>query len=366
MAVAAALLPQSVSAHAQLVQSDPAPNAVLAAPPSSVSLIFTEPVTPAGAGIKVFSPSGRQVAGPVGTRGSVLTSVLSSTEDGTYVVSWQVLAADTHPSRGVFAFVVARPSANPYAALLDAGQIGTTTPLGLALQALARWVHFAGFALAFGAVAYEALTRSKQRARWLVGAGIVLLIAAEPLLLVAQLASLSFDGDTAIAVLGSGFGRLLGLRLAAALMLWAVWKMEAAWPILVLGAVVALLDGASAHAIQGAASAGVVLVAVHVGAMGLWAGGVVAFLRAPDRRFARFAAGTFAIAALSGLVLALVHTGSLNALGATDYGHVLMVKVLVVGVALGAVTLRRHRIEGGVVVMIVGLAALLAALPPPR
>jgi copper transport protein len=364
--VAAALLPQAASAHAQLVQSDPAPNAVLAAAPATVSLIFTEPVTPAGAGIKVFSPSGRQVAGPVVTRGSVLSSAISSTEDGTYVVSWQVLAADTHPSRGVFAFVVVRPSANPYSPLLNAGEIGTTTPLGLALQALARWVHFAGFALAFGAVAYEVLTRSKERARWLVGGGIVLLIAAEPLLLLAQLASLSFDGDTAIAVLASAFGRLLGLRLAAALMLWAVWKMEAAWPILALGAAVALLDGAGAHTVQGAAAAGVVLFAVHVGAMGLWAGGLAAFLRAPDPRFTRFAIATFAIAALSGLVLALAHTGTLHALGATEYGYILIVKVLVVGVALGAAVLRRHRVEGGMVLVIVGLAALVAALPPPR
>ncbi len=364
--MAAALLPQAASAHAQLVQSDPAPNAVLAAPPATVSLIFTEQVTPAGAGIKVFSPSGKQVAGRVAVRGSVLSSSIGSTEDGTYVVSWQVLAADTHPSRGVFAFVVVQPSANPYSALLNASEIGTTTPEGLALQGLARWEHFAGFALAFGAVAYEMLTRSKLRARWLVGTGIVLLIAAEPMLLLAQLASLSFDGDTAIAVLASGFGRLLGLRLAAALMLWAVWNMEAAWPILALGAVVALLDGASAHAVPGAAVPGVVLVAVHVGAMGLWAGGLAAFLRAPDPRFTRYAVGTFGIAAMSGLVLALAHTGSLHALDATEYGYVLIVKVLAVGVALGAVALRRHRVEGGVVVTVVGLAALLAALPPPR
>ncbi len=364
--MAAALVPQAASAHAQLVQSDPAPNAVLSTPPANVSLIFTEPITPAGAGIKVFSPSGKQVAGPVAARGSVLTSPLNSAEEGTYVVSWQVLAADTHPSRGVFAFEVVKSSTNPYSTLLSSGEIGTTTPLGLALQAIARWVHFAGFALAFGAVAYEVVTRSKERARWLVGTGIVLLIAAEPLQLVAQLASLSFDGDTAIAVLASGFGRLLGLRLAAALVLWAVWRMETAWPILVLGTVVALLDGVSAHAVQGAGAAGVVLVALHIVAMGLWAGGLAAFLRKPDPRFARFAIATFAIAASSGLVLALAHSGSLQALAGTEYGYVLVLKVLVVGAALGAVVLRRHRVEAGVVLAIVGLAALLAALPPPR
>ena len=35
------------------------------------------------------------------------------TDMGTYIVSWQVFAADTHPSRGVFAFAIGRPSSKP-------------------------------------------------------------------------------------------------------------------------------------------------------------------------------------------------------------------------------------------------------------
>src|SRR4029077_6151330 len=95
-ALAFALLPQVVLAHAQLVQSDPPPKAVLQSVPAAVTLLFTEPMTPAGTGIRVFSPSGRQVAGSAAVRGAVLTAPLESTETGTFVVTWQVFAADTH------------------------------------------------------------------------------------------------------------------------------------------------------------------------------------------------------------------------------------------------------------------------------
>ena len=322
-------------------------------------------MTPAGAGIKVFSPSGKQVAGPAVARGSVLSAAVETGESGTFVVSWQVLASDTHPSRGAFAFAVGQRSANPYMTLLSSGQAGTTTPLGLALQALARWIHFIGFALAFGSVVYEVVARRERRAHRLVGAGIVLLIAAEPLVLIAQLASLSFDGDTAVAVLGSEFGRLLGLRLAAALSLWAVWTLDSPWPVIGIGALVAILDGASAHAIQGLAGAGLVLTSVHVTAMGLWLGGVAAFLADPDKRFTRYALGTFGLAAASGALLAVAHFGSWSAL-ASDYGAALMVKVLLIAAVLAAALVRRHRLELSLLVAVVGVAAVLAALPPPR
>ena len=331
-----------------------------------MTLLFTEPVTPAGPGIRVFSPSGRQVAGPTAVRGAVLTARLESTEAGTFVVTWQVFAADTHPSRGSFSFDVGRPSANPYSALLGTSEIGTSTPLGLAMQALAHWVHFAGFALAFGVVAYRVLIRRDEGLNGLVGVGVALLIAAEPLSLIAQLASLSFDGDTAIAVLGSTFGRLLALRLGAALLVWTLLATGRSWPLLVVGGAVALLDGLSAHAIPGLPGAGQMLVALHVLAMGLWVGGLAAFVKSPERSFGRYAAATFAAAAATGLVLAFAHTASLAALMTTEYGWALLLKVGIVGAALIAVTLHRRRLELSTAMAAVAAAALLAALPPSR
>ena len=234
------------------------------------------------------------------------------------------------------------------------------------MQALARWVHFAGFALAFGVVAYRVLVRRDEGSNRLVGVGVALLIVAEPLALIAQLASLSFDGDTAIAVLGSNFGRLLGLRLGAALLLWTLIPSGRSWPLLVIGGVVAVLDGLSAHAISALPGAGQVLVAIHVSAMGLWVGGLAAFLNAPDPRFGRYAAATFGTAALTGLLLAFAHTASFAALMSSEYGWALLLKVGMVAVALVTVVLRRRRLELGAAIAVVAAAALLAALPPSR
>jgi copper transport protein len=366
LALALALIPRAASAHALLLGSDPSPDALLAAPPEAISLTFTEAVIPVGQAIKVFSPAGRQVAGPARPVGHGLTAPVTSAETGTYVVTWQVLAADTHPSRGAFGFVVGQPSPNPYAPLLTGGAIGTATPLGFGLQALARWMHFLGVALTFGAMAYQVITRREPRLGRLVGAGLALMIAAEPVALVAQLASLSFDGDTAIAVLGSGFGRLLGLRLAVALLAWALLALDSLWPVLGLGVVMALIDGATAHAIPVRPGAGALLAAIHVAAMGIWVGGLAAFLVAPDRRFSPYAIGAVAVGVGSGLMLGVAHTGFPPALATTGYGWALVVKVAAVGAALALAVFGRRRIESGVMAIILAVAAVLVSLPPPR
>lgn len=366
LALTVALAPRAAWAHAVLFGSDPSPNAILSAPPASISLTFSEGVTPAGKGIKVFSPTGHQVAGAVRVVGDAMTAPINSAETGTYVVIWQALASDTHPSRGAFSFVVGQPTANPYLPALSGGEIGTATPLGFALQALARWIHFLGMALAFGTIAYQVVTRREPRLRRLVVAGVVLLIAAEPVALIAQLASLSFDGDTAVAMLASGFGRLLGLRLAIALSVWALLALESPWSILALGAAMALVDGAGAHAIPGLPGASLVLDAIHVAAMAIWVGGLAAFLFSPDRRFSRYAIGGLAVAIASGLLLALAHLGSPAALLTTGYGWVLLVKAGIVAAALVMALLGRHRIEAWGAAVILAFAAVVISLPPPR
>jgi copper transport protein len=363
------LAPRTAFAHAVLFASDPSPDAVLAAPPASVSLTFSEGVIPAGKAIQVFSPSGHQVAGAARAAGHVLTAPISSTETGTYVVIWQALAADTHPSRGAFRFIVGQPSGNPYLAALSGGEIGTATPLGFVLQVLARWIHFFGVALAFGVMVYQVATRRDPRLRKLLGAGVILLVAAEPVALVAQLASLSFDSDTAIAVLASPFGRLLGLRLGIAFLVWALLTLESPWPVLGLGGVMALVDGASAHAIQGLPGAGLLLDAIHVAAMGIWVGGLVAFVFAPDRRFRPYAIGGLVVVIGSGLLLALAHLGSLATLVTTSYGWVLFVKAALIALLLSLplfFSLPRLRGRVGVGALILALAAVLISLPPPR
>jgi putative copper export protein len=115
--------------------------------------------------------------------------------------------------------------------------------------------------------------------------------------------------------------------------------------------------------------AGLLLDAIHVAAMGIWVGGLVAFVFAPDRRFRPYAIGGLVVVIGSGLLLALSHLGSLAALLTTSYGWVLLVKAALIALLLSLplfFSLPRLRGRVGVGALILALAAVLISLPPPR
>ena len=106
--LASFLLPATALAHATLLRSDPpdgrgllgisrvpaneprcAAGAVLATPPQSIHLWFSEPVKPFAGGIAVIAPSGRRVEqGPVQAGNAELSIGLDGHEEGTYRVRW--------------------------------------------------------------------------------------------------------------------------------------------------------------------------------------------------------------------------------------------------------------------------------------
>ena len=393
---AALLLSTTASAHARVVRLDPGPGQ-LSSVPAFVSIGFSEPVTSFGRGIDVFAPDGKLVSGTAARRGLDGTTLVApiagyrSLPEGTYLVEWRIVAQDTHPSRGSYTFSVGPPSTPPSGQVL-AGDLGAVAPLGLFLQALARWLHFLGFALSFGVLAFLVLVLREQRPppplRRLAYLGIGLLILAEPIALVAQAASLgSIDSASLADVLGSAFGRVLALRLAAALVLWVILGApaeavgSAISAVLVLGALLAGVDGLTGHSIRGLPlAAGALLTAVHEASMVVWVGGLVALLAviggAPDRRalverFGRLAAVSVGLLVVSGGVLALVHLRSPADLVFSAYGLTLAIKSLAVAVALGLAwtglrALRSGRPELLTLAGVLALAALLASLPPPR
>ena len=69
--------------------------------------------------------------------------------------------------------------------------------------------------------------------------------------------------------------------------------------------------------------------------------------------------------AVSGAVLGLVHTEWATQLLTTDYGHALIVKIVIVGGAAIAAYLARRRAELAIAAVAIGAASLVAALPPP-
>ncbi|HEY4026662.1 MAG TPA: copper resistance protein CopC [Candidatus Dormibacteraeota bacterium] len=376
-AAALALAPVPALAHASLVAAGPALGAVLPAPPVTIALRFSEPVSAAGPGITVVAPSGRLVGtGPVRVAGNTMSAPFRATGEGTYLVRWQVIAADTHPSRGELTFSIGRATSAPAGEDLGA-DVGAVAPAGLLLQALARWLHFLGMALAFGVIAFRILVLPDAgpvraaRLDGLAGAGIALLVAAEPVGLAAQAASLGLvAGD----LLASSFGRVLGLRLGGALLLWgaagAVRQAGRGRPaLLALGAGVALADGLAGHRIAGLPdAAALALGAVHEAAMAVWVGGLAAVLvtGAGAARFRRVALSAFGVLVLSGAALALAHLRTPGDLAATTYGGVLSVKVAAVGATAVIAGLASRRLEAAALAGTLALAGLLVSLPPPR
>lgn len=376
MGAALAFLPVAVSAHAQLIGSNPTPGAILDTLPTSVDLYFSEPVAPAGRGITVYGPGGSLVqSGSARAQGSRLSVQLSTGTDGTYAVIWTVIAADTHPSRGMLTFSVGHASA-VRAPGLGSGDVGLVSPVGLVLQALGRFLHFAGFALGFGAAAYALFVARDPRPLRLAGAGVALLLVSEPLALLAQTASLdpaqTLDGDALTAALASSFGRVLELRVAAALLLWAVlgalrqapWLR---WGIPALGLALAVVDATAAHTTPVLPQPlGLALNAIHVSTMGLWLGGVVAFTTVPAVGFGRLAAWSAGLLVVSGAALALLHFANPLELATTAYGVSLLVKLPLVAAVLVLAWRARRRWELAALVAVLGTAAVLVSLPPPR
>jgi copper transport protein len=373
---ALALLPATALAHASLVSASPAPGTVLAAAPPAITLTFSEPVTAAGPGIGVVAPSGRQLPARVQVAGTRMTARFTPAGEGTYLVRWQVIAADTHPSRGQLTFSVGRTSAPPAGDDLGS-DIGAVSPAGLLLQGLARWLHFLGLALAFGVIAFRVLVlpgaepARAARLDRLVGAGIALLLVAEPVAVAGQAASLGLvAGDLVV----SSFGRVVGLRLGAALLLWAgvgaVRQAGRGRPaLLALGVGLTLVDGLAGHRLSGLPDAAAfALGAVHEAAMAVWVGGLAAVLvaRAGAARFGRLALASFGVLVVSGGALALAHVRGPADLAGSAYGAVLAVKVVAVGAAAAIAGLGARRPEAFALAGVLALAGLLVSLPPPR
>ncbi len=421
------LPPARALAHANLVRSDPpdlcgplarpklraddprcATGAVLTVAPTVIRLVFSEKAEPFAGGIAVISPSGRRVEqGTARAAGTQLSVGVDAAETGTYLVRWRVIATDTHPARGSFAFSVGQASAPPRAGSSSGGEGGAVSGTGLAMQAFARFIHLAGYALAFGALAFLLLVlrpaaigagRGETRLFRLVNVGVLLMLVAGLLALLAQTASLAggqlFDPVALSDVLSFSFGRVLVQQIGAALLLWVLLgpirqgTKAATVAAVLLGALLALADTEASHAIGRQAWLAVPATGVHISVMGLWAGGLLALLylwRLPafaarrgelSGRFGRIAAASLLLLVLTGTVMATLHLTGPGDLISTSYGRTLFVKLLLVAVVAvlafagrRGIRFRRERwwsLETLSIGAVVALAGLLVSLSPPR
>ncbi|MFE2942236.1 copper resistance CopC/CopD family protein [Streptomyces sp. NPDC059255] len=372
------------AAHAALSGSDPEDAAVLDAAPERVTLTFTESVRLAEGSVRVLSPTNERVNPKpaehvAGKADAIRVGLRGKLPEGTYTVSWRVISADGHPISGAFVFSVGEPSAT-------LAELPAESPDDTAVTRVYdgfRYVAYGGFALLLGVAVFllhcwPAGTALRSLRRLLVAGWAALLASTAVLLALRGPYETGGGAGTALdpELLGSTLTGRAGMALGARLLLLAVvgvllallgrrFRTADSAPIVgprlrVAGGVLTLALtvtwAAAEHASAGPQVPLAIPVAVlHLLAMAVWLGGLVALAaalwRAPAdapvpaaavARFSRLAFTAVAVLVVTGVYQSWRQVGSWQALTSTEYGRTLVVKVVAVLALLVAAAYSRR------------------------
>ncbi|HSV39123.1 MAG TPA: copper resistance protein CopC [Nocardioidaceae bacterium] len=342
-------------AHASLVTSSPKEGAVLAAPPSVLSLTFNEAVTLAPGRTQLYDARGGRIRVEVASVDETVTiRPVERLARGSYIATYALVSADSHPIAGSLAFSVGAPSEQvvpPPAVSVSGHSVLRSIVQGLTYVFLLVAAGLAIFA-AWVLPADRPLQALRGKLRWILG----------------NCSMLAAAGALALVPLGAA-----GLRDAGALALAAMVLVGLALADTVLGdrppsgrdrllVTFGALTTLSAPAIVGHTRsfdpALLMLTSdvVHLVAAGVWLGGLVglavtlAVLADRDRvaaqvlaRFSQLAGGLLALVGLAGVLLGWRILGAWSGL-ATTYGAILLAKVALVLLVLGLAGWNRYRL----------------------
>ncbi|MCW3815458.1 copper resistance protein CopC/CopD [Micromonospora sp. DR5-3] len=368
------------SAHAVLVSTSPTASAVVPNAPAEVVLTFSEGVRKVPGKIRVIAPDGsRADRGEPTFKDAVVTiPVDPSGARGTYLVSYRVISADSHPVSGAFTYSVGAPSTPP----TDTGTDSRANPVVENAVKVAKYLSYLGLLLLVGAALVLAALWPRRLSRRgparLAWSGLGLLVAATLAELWLQVPYTA--GGGLFAVTGSGLGDVLGSTYGTAHLVRLGLLAAAAFLLRPLfagplgrtdGIILAVLGGAALFtwplaghpAASPVPAVSVVVDAVHLGSMAVWLGGLVMLavflLRRADEReldailpiWSRWAALAVAALLLAGTVQGLIEVATPKALLDTTYGQLLLTKiglfVLVIAVATYSRSLVRRRTAAG-------------------
>jgi copper transport protein len=346
VALVALALPAVASAHASIRGEWPSYRERLPYSPRQIIIRFDQTVDVLPNAIKVLDANGHNLAEPAHAIERGIAAPVPQLPRGAYTVRWKALSDDGHVVNGVYTFGVhvAAP------AVTDAvGAEGPTTT-----EHVVRWLYFLGLALLLGGVGFELLVarvRHSKRFWWLVGGGAVLtlevgitafLLRAEDAL---QLPFTAFlYGDLSPLSTGTRFGEAfiameLGFALVTAFVFlaWLTERRVLLWPAFVFG--LGMASGLSLSGHSSATTAESVADWFHLCAATLWIGGLVQLALVARnaqafRRFSRLATVCVAVLIVAGTYLSIERLPALHDLWTTHYGHVLLVKLVLVCVAL--------------------------------
>jgi copper transport protein len=354
------------AAHAELVETDPAEGAVVETAPETLTLTFNEPVRLTSQEIAVYDAGGDPVASTARANGVEVTVGLTDAaglDDGTYVVSWNVLSGDGHPISGALTFSVGAPSASVTAAPEPQSSSSVVT----VVRDVVTVVTYVGLLLAAGLALFLALVLPRAWAgvetrlllrrllRYAAGAaaaGIVLQVPVAAVygqgLELTDIASASDPGLVGNELLSAA---LVLVGLAVATLAASADPPDRHQGRLLAGGAALALAGPSLVGHTRAFAPSPLLVAadvLHLVAGATWLGGLVGLvlsLRALAgrevvaastlARFSSLAGGLLLAVAATGTFLAWRIVGSWSGLVETRYGWLLLGKVAIALVVAG-------------------------------
>lgn len=395
-------LPGSASAHAVALRSDPPANAIVPTPPATVTVTFSEPIQPVAGRTKVVAPDNtRADSGEATVRGPVLTIPLrGGLPNGTYLVSYRVISADSHPVGATFTFSIGVASTTTPQGDAGAGTVNRSVAISMAV---AKYLGYAGLILVIGpalvlAMMWPARLPRQQPSRLArLGLGLIGVGTLLELYLQAPYSSggglFDISGTAFRAVIDSRYGAMhlvrLGVLGAVAVLLGPMLAGHSATIDRALLAILGVL-GLATWPLSGhpAASALPTLTVVadmaHLAAMSIWLGGLVMLfgflLRRANARelgailpvWSSWAMLAVSVLVLAGTAQALIEIVTLRALVDTTYGRLVILKVGLLAVVIAVAAYSRRlaqraeqeqtprRLRRTVLAELVGVAVVLA------
>jgi len=355
-------LPGAAFAHASVIHTSPEFRERLARSPSEVIVRFDQTVTALPGSIVVLTRDGTNVAAAARAvpEKRAVVARLPKLPRGPYTVRWQAMSNDGHVVSGVFTFGVRAP------APLVTDAVGAQGPTRA--EHLVRWAYFLALALVVGGAAFRLLVvrgplpaRAERRFYWVTGIGAVGVLEAGIvafLLRAEDALQLPFGrflyGDLSPISGGTRFGAAfitmeLGFAFVSALLYlaWLTDRRVLLWPVFLVGLCFASGLSLSGHSAADAGHSWLSELAdwVHLGAATLWVGGLVQLVAvvwpaAPELRrvaflrFSRLATVLVGLLLGAGIYLSVLRLPHVHDLWRTGYGHVLLVKLGLVALAL--------------------------------
>ncbi len=386
-------------AHAQLLSTEPAANAVVAEAPELVRLTFNEPVNPLAIGL--IAPDGTQIdlTGAATSGESIIVHLPEGLGEGTHVLSWRVVSVDAHPIAGALVFSIG------VATGAEVPTVATSRATMLLLWA-SKALLFAGLFIGIGGAVFALTAPLPAAVRQPVLGFSALGLIATPLSLGlhgADALGLDPDGLLSGAAWSAGFSTSYGITILCLLAAFVLAILAVLRPAAKLAAVPAWLLPAVALAISGHAGAADPqwltrsAVILHIAGTLFCVGALLPlFFWLRERsdaanlalaRFSRFIPVAVGALLVSGVTLSVVQLGAPGTAWMSPYGFILGAKLALLLVlfalalwnrlrltspALAGELRARYRLRQSILVELVlvlaifGLAAGWRFTPPPR